>query len=102
MWRRSSNTSWMRRGTRNRNSGNGSSGQAGRDRQDLDDNFGVASSSRGDMTSRREFLERAVLSSLAASLPVSGMSESGQRTSASTPARGFLDLHRPPDSVIVQ
>jgi alpha-galactosidase len=55
------------------------------------------------MTSRREFLERAALSALALSLPIPGARQSGQTTSASTPApRGFLDLHRPPDSVMAQ
>src|SRR5450759_969157 len=55
------------------------------------------------MTSRREFLERAALSALALSLPIPGARPSGQTTSASSPApRGFLDLHRAPDSVMAQ
>jgi alpha-galactosidase len=55
------------------------------------------------MTSRREFLERAALPALALSLPVPGARQSGQTTSASTPApHGLLDLHRSPDSVMAQ
>jgi alpha-galactosidase len=52
------------------------------------------------MTTRREFLERAALSGLAISLPVSGSAESLQ-TRAPLP-RGYIDLLRPPDSVTVQ
>jgi len=56
-----------------------------------------------DMTSRRAFLERTALSALALSVSVPKSSESGQTTNGSSPApRGFLNLHRPPDSVMVQ
>jgi alpha-galactosidase len=53
------------------------------------------------MTSRREFLERAALSAVALSLPVSV--ESAETIAAPAPVpRGFLDLRRPPDSLMVQ
>src|SRR5215212_3226580 len=53
------------------------------------------------MTSRREFLERAALSAAATSL---GLPTLGEETEASHPSvpRGFLDLLRSPDAVVVQ
>lgn len=47
------------------------------------------------MTSRREFLERTALAAVGLSLPVR------LRTDVAAP-RGFLDLHRAPDRVLVQ
>jgi alpha-galactosidase len=54
------------------------------------------------MTSRRQFLERAALSAAALSLPVPDFAVSGQTASATPVPIGFLDLHRAPDSVMVQ
>lgn len=55
------------------------------------------------MSSRREFLKRAALSAAGLALPLSGSVASGQTPSARVPApSGFLDLHRAPDSVMVQ
>jgi alpha-galactosidase len=53
------------------------------------------------MTSRREFLERAALSAVGLSVPLSG----GERlwaTGGALAPSGFLDLYRPPDAVMVQ
>jgi alpha-galactosidase len=55
------------------------------------------------MTSRREFLERTALSAIALSLPVSRSADSRETTSPiGSPPRGFLDLRRPPDAVMIQ
>src|SRR5579871_6870394 len=50
------------------------------------------------MTSRRTFLEQAALSTLAAVVPASLFA----RQSRTNTARGFLDIHRQPDTVVVQ
>src|SRR2546429_4672643 len=60
------------------------------------------SRARGDMTSRRQFLERAAWSAAALSLPVPDVAVSGQTASATAAPIGFLDLHRAPDSAMVQ
>jgi alpha-galactosidase len=55
------------------------------------------------MTSRREFLERSVLSAIGLSLPTALSAESRETTAPpALPPRGFLDLQRSPDSVMVQ
>jgi alpha-galactosidase len=54
------------------------------------------------MTSRREFLERTALSAIGLSLPLRPLTDPGAAAAAHAPPRGFLDLHRQPDSVLVQ
>jgi alpha-galactosidase len=61
------------------------------------------------MTSRREFLERTALAAVGLSLPVSKPTCHPERSEGSaaicgdvSAPRGFLDLHRAPDSVLVQ
>jgi alpha-galactosidase len=55
------------------------------------------------MTSRREFLEQAALSAIGLSIPSSELPDLGLTVAAPMSApRGFLDLHRAPDSVMVQ
>jgi alpha-galactosidase len=56
-----------------------------------------------DMTSRREFLERTTLSAIAAALPVVRVPDGRDAAlDVARPPRGFLDLIRAPDAVIVQ
>src|SRR3989449_9347012 len=52
-------------------------------------------------TSRREFLGGAALTVIGLSLPVSVASDFSE-TTATRPTPGFHDLHRAPDSVMVQ
>jgi alpha-galactosidase len=54
------------------------------------------------MTSRREFLERTTLAAVALSLPGARNSRDTTSPLASSPSRGFLDIRRPPDAVMVQ
>lgn len=54
------------------------------------------------MTSRREFLETAALSAIGLSIPGSGFLDLGLTAAPGAAPRGFLDLHRAPDSVLVQ
>ena len=56
------------------------------------------------MTSRREFLERAAMSAMGVSLSASGLPDlTASVIAPSAPApRGFLDLHRAPDTAMVQ
>jgi alpha-galactosidase len=55
------------------------------------------------MTTRREFLERSALSAIGLSLPIAGSAEPREpATAPPPPPRGFLDLHRSPDSVMLQ
>src|SRR5713226_1337900 len=55
------------------------------------------------MTSRRDFLGGAALSVIGLSLPLWVRSDFSEATAAPTrPTPGFLDLHRAPDSVMVQ
>jgi len=55
------------------------------------------------MTSRREFLERTAFSAMGLSVPLGSHAPFGATQSDDMPApRGFVDLNRPPDSVIVQ
>ncbi|MEO7457947.1 MAG: alpha-galactosidase [Gemmatimonadaceae bacterium] len=50
------------------------------------------------MTTRREFLERAAMTAAGLALPVPRLVS----RDAPAPVRGFVDVHRPPDSVLVQ
>jgi alpha-galactosidase len=54
------------------------------------------------MTSRRDFVERTALATLGLALPVLDTRFSAPAPAGHPPARNFLDLHRPPDVVLVQ
>jgi alpha-galactosidase len=54
------------------------------------------------MTSRREFLERAAQAAVGLSLSRTGSADIGESIAPALAPRGFLDLKRPPDSVMVQ
>jgi alpha-galactosidase len=54
------------------------------------------------MPSRREFIERTTLSAIALSLPGSPKCNSATMSDVGGPPRGFLDVRRPPDAVMVQ
>lgn len=56
----------------------------------------------GDMPSRREFLEGLTLPAIGLSLSVSESLGLGQATTATQAPRSFLNVRRPPDSVMVQ
>jgi alpha-galactosidase len=54
------------------------------------------------MTSRREFLEQTTLSTVGLMIPATGVTGAPQAGDSRTPPRGFLDLLRVPDRVLVQ
>lgn len=54
------------------------------------------------MTSRRQFISDTALAAVGLSLPASALGALGEVSRTLDPSHGFLDLHRAPDSVLVQ